>query len=61
MGLLIHQPEKDINIQLVEAAKEAALMGSTRTFNMIVLGAYLKVKPLVNMDKCDERIEEVTS
>lgn len=48
---ITHPPtRKDINIQLVEAAKEAALMGSTRTFNMIVLGAYLKVKPLVNMD-----------
>lgn len=48
---ITHPPtRKDINIQLVEAAKEAALMGSTRTFNMIVLGAYLKVKPLVNME-----------
>jgi 2-oxoglutarate ferredoxin oxidoreductase subunit gamma len=48
---ITHPPtRKDVDIQLVEAAKEAALMGSTRTFNMIVLGAYLKVKPLVNMD-----------
>ena len=25
-------------------------MGSAKTFNMIVLGAYLKVKPLVEME-----------
>ena len=25
-------------------------MGSTRTFNMIVLGAYLKVKPVVKLE-----------
>ncbi len=25
-------------------------MGSTKTFNMVVLGAYLKVKPLVEME-----------
>jgi 2-oxoglutarate ferredoxin oxidoreductase subunit gamma len=48
---ITHPPtRKDINIQLVEAAKEAALMGSTKTFNMIVLGAFLKLKPIVNME-----------
>ncbi len=48
---ITHPPtRKDIKIYLVEAAKEAALMGSTKTFNMIVLGAYLKIKPLVNME-----------
>ena len=48
---ITHPPtRKDINIQLVEAAKEAVMMGSTITFNMIVLGAYLKIKPLVNME-----------
>ena len=25
-------------------------MGSTKTFNMIVLGAYLKIKPIVNLE-----------
>lgn len=40
---------KDINIYCVEAAAEASKMGSTRTFNMIVLGAYMKVKPIVTV------------
>lgn len=48
---ITHPPtRKDINIQLVEAAKEAAKMGSAKTFNMVVLGAYLKLKPLVKME-----------
>lgn len=42
---ITHPPQrKDINVYLIEAAKEAARMKNTRTFNMIVLGAYLHVK-----------------
>lgn len=48
---ITHPPtRKDIQIYLIEAAKESVLMGSTITFNMIVLGAYLKIKPIVNME-----------
>jgi 2-oxoglutarate ferredoxin oxidoreductase subunit gamma len=48
----ITQPptRKDIKIFLIEAAKESVLMGSTKTFNMVVLGAYLKIKPIVQME-----------
>lgn len=46
-GITRHPERKDINIYVVEAAREAALMKNTRTFNMVVLGGYLKVKPLV--------------
>lgn len=41
---------KDISIYCVEAAAEASKMGSTKTFNMIVLGGYLKVKPVVSIE-----------
>lgn len=34
----------DINVYCVEAAAEATRMKSSKTFNMIVLGAYLKIK-----------------
>jgi 2-oxoglutarate ferredoxin oxidoreductase subunit gamma len=48
---ITHPPtRKDIHICLVEAATESARMGSSRTFNMIVLGAYLKVKPVVKIE-----------
>jgi 2-oxoglutarate ferredoxin oxidoreductase subunit gamma len=49
-GISRHPERDDIKIFKVEAAKEAALMGSPRAFNMIVLGAYLKLKPIVEID-----------
>jgi 2-oxoglutarate ferredoxin oxidoreductase subunit gamma len=57
-GLLLFDPNgitrdprrKDIQIFQVEAAKESTRMMSTKTFNMIVLGAFLKLKPIVNHD-----------
>jgi 2-oxoglutarate ferredoxin oxidoreductase subunit gamma len=49
-GIIRHPKRTDINIYCVEAAEEAARMASTRTFNMIVLGAYLKVKDVVKLE-----------
>jgi 2-oxoglutarate ferredoxin oxidoreductase subunit gamma len=48
---ITREPErKDISVYQVDAAAEAAKMGSTRTFNMIMLGGYLKIKELVSLD-----------
>ena len=48
---IVHPPtRKDITIYTVEGAKIAAEMGNTKIFNMIVLGAYLKVKPIVKLE-----------
>ncbi len=49
-GITRHPDRKDISIYRVEAAEEAAKMSSSKTFNMIVLGAYLKIKPLVRLE-----------
>ncbi len=46
-GITRPPTRKDINIFLVQAAQEAAKMGMTKTMNMVVLGAYLKIKPVV--------------
>ncbi len=48
-GITRHPERKDINIYRIDAAAEAAKMSSTKTFNMIVLGGYLKVKPIVKL------------
>lgn len=48
-GITRHPERKDINIYRVDAADEAAKMGLTKVFNMIVLGGFLKVKPVVDM------------
>lgn len=49
-GITRHPVREDIRIFKVEAAAEAARMSSPKTFNMIVLGAYLKVNPVVEFD-----------
>lgn len=49
-GITRHPNRKDINIFCVEATLEASKMASSRTFNMIVLGAFLKVKPVVKLE-----------
>ncbi len=49
-GILRHPTRKDINIYRVEGAKKAAEMGNTKIFNMIVLGAYLNIKPVVKLE-----------
>ena len=40
----------DIQIYKIDAADEAAKMGNAKAYNMIVLGAFLKVKPIVKME-----------
>ena len=49
-GITTHPSRKDIKIFRVDAADEASKMSSTRTFNMIVLGGYLKIKPVVKLE-----------
>ena len=41
---------KDISVYRVDAAEEAARMNSPKTFNMIVLGGFLRVKPVLTME-----------
>ncbi len=49
-GITHHPQRKDITIYRIDATEEAARMRSAKTFNMIVLGGYLKVKPVVKME-----------
>lgn len=53
-GITRHPVRTDINIYRVEAAAEAARAGMTKTFNMIVLGAFLKLKPIVKMENVEK-------
>jgi 2-oxoglutarate ferredoxin oxidoreductase subunit gamma len=57
-GISKHPTRKDINIYRVEGAKKAAEMGNTKIFNMIVLGAYLKIKPIVKMENVIKGIKK---
>jgi 2-oxoglutarate ferredoxin oxidoreductase subunit gamma len=46
-GITRHPSRKDINIYSIDAADEAGKLGLSKIFNMIVLGGFLKLKPLV--------------
>ena len=48
----IHQPptRKDINVYKIEAMDASMAMNNTKSFNMIVLGGYLKIKPIVTLE-----------
>ncbi len=49
-GISKHPTRKDIKIYTIDGAKIAAEMGNTKIFNMVVLGGYLKVKPIVKLE-----------
>jgi 2-oxoglutarate ferredoxin oxidoreductase subunit gamma len=49
-GITRHPERNDIMIYRVEAAEEAAKMNSPKTFNMIILGGFLKVKPIITLE-----------
>lgn len=65
-GILIYDPNgithppqrRDITIYTIAAAETAAKMGNSKVFNMIVLGAYLKVKPVVTTDNVVEGLRK---
>ncbi len=48
---IINPPKRnDINIFKIEATSLASELGNAKVFNMIMLGAYLKIKPIVKME-----------
>ena len=49
-GITRHPERKDINVYKIEAVEVAAELESAKTFNMIVLGAFLNIKPIVKME-----------
>ena len=57
-GILRHPIRTDINIYRIDATEEAVKMNSTKTFNMIVLGGLLKIKPVVAMENVIKGIKK---
>ncbi len=57
-GLLIYETNgmtrkpvrKDINVWAINAYDESVKMNNTKVFNMIVIGGFLKVKPILHID-----------
>ena len=65
-GLLLFDPNgithpptrKDVQIYTIEGAEEAARMGNPKTFNMIVLGAFLKIKPIIELTNVEKGLQK---
>ncbi|MBN1159011.1 MAG: 2-oxoacid:acceptor oxidoreductase family protein [Bacteroidales bacterium] len=57
-GISRHPERKDIKIFQVSAASEAAKMLTTKTFNMIVLGAYLKTGSPIRLEDVIKAISD---
>ena len=57
-GITRHPVRQDINIYSIAAADEAGMIGLSKVFNMIVLGGFLKLKPLVNPENIHKGLEK---
>jgi 2-oxoglutarate ferredoxin oxidoreductase subunit gamma len=49
-GIIDHPTRNDINIYQIEGSKLAAEMGNKKIFNMVIMGAFLKIKPIVKLE-----------
>ncbi|HNV81371.1 MAG TPA: 2-oxoacid:acceptor oxidoreductase family protein [Tenuifilaceae bacterium] len=57
-GITRHPVRKDIKVYQVDATEEALKMKNAKIFNMIVLGAFLKLKPIVKMENVIKGLKE---
>ena len=60
-GIHVHPTRTDISIYQIEATKLASEMGNKKIFNMVVLGAYLKIKPVVALENVIEGLKKSLS
>ena len=65
-GVLLYDPNgiiklptrTDIQVYKVEGTVTAVEMGNPRVFNMIIVGGYLKVRPIVSLDNVQKGLEK---
>ena len=57
-GIIKHPQRKDINIYKIAATEKASELGIAKVFNMVVLGGFLKIKPIVDMDYVKKGLEK---
>lgn len=57
-GITRHPIRTDINIYTIDAADEAAKLGLAKVFNMLVLGGFLKLKPLIEPEYMRKGLEK---
>lgn len=57
-GITRTPTRKDIQIYCVEATLEATRMNAAKTFNMIILGAFIKILPIVELENVIKGLEK---
>ena len=57
-GITRHPERKDINIYSIEAADEASKIGLSKVFNMVVLGGFLQLKPIIQAEFIRKGLEK---
>ncbi len=57
-GITRHPERKDINIYQIEAADKASKIGILKLFNMIVLGGFLQIKPIVGKEFIEKGLQK---
>ena len=60
-GISHHPTRADINIFQIEGTKLATEMGNKKIFNMVILGGFLKVKPIVKLENVIEGLKKSLS
>ncbi len=57
-GIVRHPQRTDISVYTIDATEEATRRGNARMFNTMILGGYLKVRPVVTLDNVYRGLEK---
>lgn len=57
-GISHHPTRTDINIYQIEGNRLSTEMGNKKIFNMVVMGAFLKIKPIVALNNVIEGLKK---
>ena len=57
-GIVRHPERTDIRICRINAVDVAAKVGNSKVYNMAVLGGYLKMKPVVEMENVEKGLQK---
>ena len=57
-GILHHPTRTDIKIYQIEGNRLASELGNKKIFNMVVLGGFLKIKPIVKIENVMQGLKE---
>jgi len=60
-GIILHPTRRDIRIFQIEGTKLATEMGNKKIFNMVILGGFLKIKPIIQLENVIEGLKKSIS